>query len=98
MTDGLTTRRPRTDADVRLVRSTGPGCPRRGAEPTAVAETGLFSDWALGSLQAFQLVIVLETLADCLVPPPDIPDLLQLGDAYADYEELVRSAAADEVP
>jgi len=52
----------------------------------------------LGSLQAFQLVIVLETLADCLVPPPDIPDLLQLGDAYADYEELVRSAAADEVP
>lgn len=53
--------------------------------------TDLYADWALDSLQAFQLIIVVEAMAGADVPPPEVPALFTLGDAY-DYYRSLRSA------
>jgi acyl carrier protein len=52
-------------------------------------EVGLFDDWGLDSLQAFEMVIIVESMAGCLVPPAVIPELLTVGDAYDYYRALV---------
>lgn len=52
---------------------------------------GLFDDWALDSLQGFQLIIVIEELAGCLVPPPALPTMLVVSDAYDYYRSLRRT-------
>jgi acyl carrier protein len=52
---------------------------------------GLFDVWGLDSLQAFQMIIVVEDMAGCLVPPPEIPTMLVVGDAYEYYRSLVGS-------
>lgn len=52
---------------------------------------GLFEEWALDSLQAFQLIVVIEALADVMVPPPSIPEMFTVGDAYAYFQSLVIS-------
>lgn len=45
----------------------------------------LFDDWGLDSLQTFQLIIITESLADCAVPPPEVPELYTPGDVYDYY-------------
>lgn len=50
--------------------------------------TGLFDDLELDSIQAMRLLFVLEEWADVLLPPPDIPVLLTLGDAFNYYRDL----------
>lgn len=48
----------------------------------------LYSDLALDSLQAFELTIIVESLADCMLLPELPPELFTLGDAYAYFLEL----------
>jgi acyl carrier protein len=52
-------------------------------------DAGLFADWGLDSLQAFEMIIIIESMAGCLVPPAEIPELLTVGDAYGYYRALV---------
>lgn len=49
----------------------------------------LFDEWALDSLQAFQLIIVIEAIAGVDVPPPALPEIFTVGDAYGYYRSLV---------
>jgi acyl carrier protein len=48
-------------------------------------EVGLFDDWGLDSLQAFEMIVVIESMAGCVVPPAELPELLTVGDAYTYY-------------
>jgi acyl carrier protein len=57
-------------------------------------DTSLYDDLKLDSLQAFELIIVVETLAESLAPLPEMPELYTLGDAFAYYEDL-RAAEAE---
>ncbi len=52
------------------------------------AAVDLFADWGLDSLQAFQMIITAEAMADALVPPAAIPEIFTLGDAYAYYRSM----------
>ena len=45
-------------------------------------DSGLYDDIGLDSLQAFELVIFTEELAGLTMPPPFIPMIFTLGDAY----------------
>lgn len=49
---------------------------------------GLYDELGLDSFQAFELLIIVESLAGSLVPPVDIPELYTVGDAYAYYRKL----------
>jgi acyl carrier protein len=51
-------------------------------------DTSLYEDLGLDSLQAFELLIIIEGLAEAMVAPLDIPALYTLGDAFAYYEDL----------
>jgi acyl carrier protein len=59
-------------------------------DPTA----GLFDELALDSLQAFELIVVTEQLAGRDVPPPELPTIWTLGDAYRYYCDSVAAARA----
>jgi acyl carrier protein len=48
----------------------------------------LYDDIGLDSFQAYQLLIVIEGLAGCAVPPLDVPELFTLADAFDYYEQL----------
>lgn len=50
-------------------------------EPTV----SLFDDWALDSLQAFEMIVVIEAMAGATVPPPTLPDIFTLADAFHYY-------------
>jgi acyl carrier protein len=50
---------------------------------------GLFDDLGLDSLQAFQLLVVIESLAGVDVPPPELPAMYTMQDAYDYYRSLV---------
>lgn len=52
---------------------------------------GLYDELALDSLQAFQLVVVTEALADVDVPPSEIPAMFTMQDAF-DYYVRLRSS------
>ena len=52
---------------------------------------GLYDDLGFDSFQAFELIVVVEAMADCLVPPPEIVEMYTLADAFAYYEQLARS-------
>lgn len=52
--------------------------------------SNLFDDWGLDSLQAFQMIVITESLAEVVVPPPDLPEIYTAGDAYDYYCTLVR--------
>lgn len=54
----------------------------------------LYEDLGLDSVRTFELLIVVESLADCLVPPEDVPELRTLADAFEHYRRL-RAAAAE---
>lgn len=58
------------------------------------AETGLFDEWALDSLQAFQMIVAIEGIAGAVVPPPRIPEMMTVGDAYDYYVSLCTDAIA----
>lgn len=58
-----------------------------GVSPT----DDLFDDWGLDSLQAFQMIVTVEGLAGVVVPPPEIPEMFTVGDAYAYYRSLLAS-------
>jgi acyl carrier protein len=55
-------------------------------------ESGLYDDWGLDSLQAFELIIMSEQLAGLAVPPAEIPDMYSAGDAYGYYQRCLSEA------
>jgi acyl carrier protein len=57
------------------------------------AYDSLFEDLGLDSFKALQLLIIIETLAESLVPPETPPELYTLADAYEYYETLRAEAA-----
>lgn len=57
------------------------------------ATDDLFGDCGLDSLQAFQLLVLLEDMADIARPPLEIPEIYTLGDAYAYYGRLIAERA-----
>ena len=57
------------------------------------AGTRLFEDLELDSLQAFELIICIESIAGVLVPPEEMPNIWTLGDAY-DYYVVAATLAA----
>jgi acyl carrier protein len=52
-------------------------------------EVDLFTDWGLDSLQSFQLVVIIEALAEVQRPPVEAIDIRTLGDAFTYYKALV---------
>jgi acyl carrier protein len=48
----------------------------------------LYEDLGLDSFQAFELLIIIEGLAEAMVPPMDLPELYTLADAFAYYQQL----------
>jgi acyl carrier protein len=56
-------------------------------------ETGLFDDLGVDSFLAFQMLIMIEQWADLLVPPPYLPEMFTLGDAFDYFQEAQRLAA-----
>ena len=54
-------------------------------------EACLFESWMLDSLQAFQLVVAIEALSGVDIPPPEIPYMLTVGDAFDYYLSLAGS-------
>lgn len=67
-----------------------------GAEPTAGVRrrTGLYDELGLDSLQALQLLFMIETMAGCDVPPVELPRLFTMGDAFDYFETLLSIASA----
>jgi acyl carrier protein len=57
------------------------------------ADSGLFDELGVDSFQAFQLLIMIETWAGLLVPPPYLPEIFTLGDAYEYFQDARRLAA-----
>ena len=53
------------------------------------AGASLYADWAIDSLQAYQLVIAIEALADVDVPPDFVPELFTPADLYDYYQSLM---------
>jgi|GEM_PF-3520499 len=43
---------------------------------------GLYDELGLDSIQALELLIIIEAWADLAVPPADIPEIFTLGDAW----------------
>jgi acyl carrier protein len=55
--------------------------------------TGVFDDLGVDSFQAFQMLIIIETAADLMVPPPYLPEIFTLGDAFEYFLEAKRLAS-----
>ena len=55
----------------------------------------LFEDWSLDSLQAFQLIVAIEAMADVDVPPPHVPPIFTVRDAF-DYFLQLRAQRENE--
>jgi acyl carrier protein len=58
--------------------------------------TGMFDDLGIDSFQAFEVLIIVETAAGLDVPPPDLPEIFTLGDAFA-YFRASRALATSTV-
>lgn len=65
-----------------------------GLESTNPA-LGLYDDLGLDSLQAFSMLIIVENMADSLVPLMEIPALFTIGDAYSYYQKLRAAVLAE---
>jgi acyl carrier protein len=48
----------------------------------------LYDELGLDSLQAFELLVIVEALAGAAVPPPEIPEIFTMQDAYTYFESL----------
>lgn len=57
--------------------------------PHIAEATDLFEEWMLDSLQAFEMILVVETMADVALPPPTIPEIFTVGDAYRYLVSLI---------
>jgi acyl carrier protein len=55
---------------------------------------GLYDDVGLDSLQAFELLIIIESLAGLDTPPAEIPAIFTMDDAFRYYGDCVAAAAA----
>ena len=55
----------------------------------------LFEEWSLDSLQAFQLIVAIEAMADVDVPPPYVPPIFTVRDAF-DYFLHLRAQRENE--
>ena len=64
------------------------------APTTLDRDYGLYENLGIDSLQAFELLIITEQLAGLSVPPPSIPAIFTLGDAY-DYYVVSKAAARE---
>lgn len=53
----------------------------------------LFDDWGIDSLQAFQLIVIIEAMAESLVPPAEMPEIYTVGDAHEYYRSLLPRVA-----
>lgn len=64
---------------------------RLGRDPSATvtADYGLFDELGFDSFELLNVIVVAEELADVLVPPADIPDMLTAGSLYAYYQQLL---------
>lgn len=52
------------------------------------AYDSVYDDWGIDSLQAFQMIIIIESLAGADVPPPEVPEIFTVQDAYDYYRAL----------
>lgn len=57
-------------------------------QPIEVAAS-LYNDLGLDSFQAFQLIVVIESLAAVSIPPAELPYLYTMEDAYSYYCSLI---------
>lgn len=48
----------------------------------------IYDELGLDSFQAFELLIIVEGLAEAMVPPVDVPEIFTMDDAFAYYERL----------
>jgi len=48
----------------------------------------LYDDLGLDSVKAFEMLIIIESLAECMVPPMELPEIFTLADAHEYYEQL----------
>lgn len=55
----------------------------------------LYDDLGFDSFQAFELMIVVEGLAESMVPPMELPELYTLADAFEYYQQLRAAELAD---
>ena len=69
------------------------GCRGVGVPEDVREHTGLCDDLGFDSLQALHLLFEVEGLAGCDVPPPELPEMFTLGDAYGYCNSLVRIRA-----
>jgi acyl carrier protein len=60
-------------------------------------DTRLFEDINLDSLEVFEFLIVVEALANLVVPLPEVPLIFTLGDAYDYYEIACVEAKSDKL-
>jgi acyl carrier protein len=65
----------------RLLRSLRVPLPREGISPATL----IFEDLGLDSIQAFEMILVTEEIAETLIPPAELPPMFTLGDVYAYY-------------
>lgn len=65
-------------------------------DPVSAAQrsSNLFDDWGFDSLLAFQMVVVVEEMAELLAPVNDLPPIWTLGDAYDYYLQACAEADA----
>jgi acyl carrier protein len=59
-------------------------------------DSDLYNEMGVDSLQAFELIILTEGLANCLVPPAHLPEIYTMGDAFRYYLSLINEARAGE--
>lgn len=48
----------------------------------------LYEDLGFDSFKAFEMLIIIESLAECMVPPLEVPEIYTLADAHVYYEQL----------
>lgn len=54
----------------------------------------LYEDWGLDSLQAFELIIIVESLAGSLVPPASVPEIFTVQDAFDYYRSMLADSSS----
>jgi acyl carrier protein len=57
--------------------------------------TGLYDELELDSVHALEMIVVIENMADIVVPPPELPELWTVGDAFAYYRTCVEAASGE---
>jgi acyl carrier protein len=56
--------------------------------------TGVFDDLGIDSFHAFEMLIIIETAAGLDVPPPELPAIYTLGDAFEYYQRACALATS----